>query len=126
MANSNAFQTALEQTYVNVLRGVLAEHPSATTAELRELVSSYPQLGNVTLTQLFGAAAARPREARPGTLRGAVLAALRELGGSDIAAGELRSLGATPDQLRKTLNGLISEGIVTYTGQTRGTRYSLV
>jgi hypothetical protein len=65
-------------------------------------------------------------EAGRAALQQAVVQALRDAGGSDVRAEQLRSLGATPAQLRATLNGLIEDGVVSYTGQARGTRYSLV
>jgi hypothetical protein len=55
-----------------------------------------------------------------------VLGAIRELGGNNIAAGQLRSLlNSEPTQLRAALNRLIERGILTFTGKARGTRYTL-
>jgi hypothetical protein len=56
-----------------------------------------------------------------------VLAALRELGGDSISATTLRGAlgGGDPIQLRTSLNRLISNGLVTFSGKARGTRYSL-
>ncbi|KIG17946.1 hypothetical protein DB30_02161 [Enhygromyxa salina] len=60
-------------------------------------------------------------------LDAAVLEGLAALGGKDVRAEGLRKrLGATPHQLRTALNRHIGSGAVTYTGQARGTRYSLV
>lgn len=55
-----------------------------------------------------------------------VLAALKEAGGENVAATEIRnSLSADPTQLRTALNRLIERGVVSFTGKARGTRYSL-
>lgn len=60
-------------------------------------------------------------------LETAVLEGLVALGGKDVAAASLRKrLGATPQQLRTVLNRHIEMGLVRFTGQARGTRYSLV
>lgn len=74
--------------------------------------------------------AAHKRNVRTETGREAfdaeVLAALKEHGGDNVAATQLRnSLNADPTQLRTALNRLIERGIVTFTGKARGTRYSL-
>lgn len=54
-----------------------------------------------------------------------VLAALKDAGGDNVAATEIRNaLDADPTQLRTALNRLIERGIVTFTGKARGTRYS--
>jgi hypothetical protein len=177
MANSTSFQSALSQTYANVLAGVLEQRPTTTVAELRELVDQYPVLAELTLDELVGGIAAKPKaaaakpakaaakpkaaaakpakaaktkakaapaaaaqpsapaaagagfnvrtEAGRAALQDAVLEALRAHGGKDIRAEQLRDLGATPAQLRTTLNKMIEDGLVTYTGKARGTRYSL-
>lgn len=55
-----------------------------------------------------------------------VLDALKQHGGDNVAATQLRNtLNADPTQLRTALNRLIERGIVTFTGKARGTRYSL-
>ena len=55
-----------------------------------------------------------------------VLDTLKEFGGDNVAATQLRNaLNADPTQLRAALNRLIERGIVTFTGKARGTRYSL-
>ncbi len=55
-----------------------------------------------------------------------VLEALKQAGGDNVAATQLRNaLNADPTQLRTALNRLIERGIVTFTGKARGTRYSL-
>lgn len=55
----------------------------------------------------------------------AVLESLTALGQS-VSAEALRArLGATPAQLRSSLNRHIEAGAVSYSGQARGTRYSL-
>jgi hypothetical protein len=55
-----------------------------------------------------------------------VLTALKDAGGDNVAATEIRNaLDADPTQLRTALNRLIERGIVTFTGKARGTRYSI-
>jgi hypothetical protein len=55
-----------------------------------------------------------------------VLDALKEAGGENVAATQLRNkLDADPTQLRTALNRLIERGVVTFTGKARGTRYSM-
>lgn len=56
-----------------------------------------------------------------------VLATLQRAGGEMVAATTLREMigGADPTQLRTSLNRLISQGKVTFSGKARGTRYSL-
>lgn len=176
MSLNNDFHAALADTYATTLRQLLAEHPSATAADIQALVAEYPPLGALTLTQLLSSPskkpaapktaptkatapkskpartpAAAPAKATPAKapsakptppqagagwdvrtetgrakLQAAVLEALRQCGGSNVAASDMRSIGATPQQLRTTLNRLIDDGVVGYTGRARGTRYSLV
>lgn len=55
-----------------------------------------------------------------------VLAALRDAGGDSVSATALRGIvGGDPIQLRTSLNRLIANRLVTFTGKARGTRYSL-
>ena len=59
-------------------------------------------------------------------LSAAVLEALSDLGGKEVAAQAIRKkLGATPAQIRTTLNRHIEAGAVTFSGKARGTRYTL-
>lgn len=56
----------------------------------------------------------------------AVLESLAAFGGVGVSAEALRArLGATPAQLRSSLNRHIEAGDVSFTGKARGTRYSL-
>jgi hypothetical protein len=56
-----------------------------------------------------------------------VLEALKQAGGDNVSATQIRNaIDADPTQLRAALNRLIERGIATFTGQARGTRYSLV
>lgn len=60
-------------------------------------------------------------------LDAAVLGALKDLGGVEVSAEQLRAgLGASPHQLRTSLNRHIESGVVTFSGKARGTRYTLV
>ena len=56
----------------------------------------------------------------------AVLEALKAAGGSPTAPELSATAGGTPLQVRTALGRLIARGLVTWTGQARGTRYSLV
>jgi hypothetical protein len=47
------FEQAMANTALEILCGVVARGPSATAADLRELVEVYPTLGGVTLDELF-------------------------------------------------------------------------
>lgn len=55
-----------------------------------------------------------------------VLEALKAAGGSPTAPELSATAGGTPLQVRTALGRLIERGLVTWTGQARGTRYSLV
>jgi hypothetical protein len=56
----------------------------------------------------------------------AVLESLAAFGGVGVSAEALRArLGATPAQLRSSLNRHIEAGDVSFSGKARGTRYSL-
>ena len=136
------FESALHAAHVHALRDALTS--KATAAQLRELITDYPALGELTLAELFDSGAPKkararkaPKSSQPAgfdartpagraALERAVLGALADLGGENIAAEEIRKRsGATAAQIRTTLNRAIEAGTVTYTGQARGTRYSL-
>lgn len=55
-----------------------------------------------------------------------VLEALKAAGGSPTAPELSATAGGTPLQVRTALGRLIERGLVTWSGQARGTRYSLV
>jgi hypothetical protein len=65
MSISADYSKALEDAAVSALRDVLANRPSTSIADLRELVSSHPHLGELTLTTLFGQGAAPAKAAKP-------------------------------------------------------------
>jgi hypothetical protein len=55
-----------------------------------------------------------------------LLAALTNAGGDSVTAASLRDVvGGDPNQVRTALNRLIEQGLVTFSGKARGTRYSL-
>jgi DNA-binding NtrC family response regulator len=54
------YQRGMSDLAVEVLRGVIAEHPKATVADLRELMAAHPSLGSVTLTEILGQRPAKP------------------------------------------------------------------
>jgi hypothetical protein len=146
------FQATLNDTYAAALRGVVANHPTTTMEDLQTLVAEYPELGQVSLAELLSepGKGKAPKATRKATgtkkntrgksprwnmrteegreaLKTAVLEGLRELGGEDVRAEQLRKrVEASAAQLRAMLNRLIEEGVLTYTGKARGTRYSLV
>jgi predicted transcriptional regulator len=86
-------------------------------------------------------AAAEPRKAKAGGAKGKpnvrtgagreqfeqdLLAALTDAGGDMVNAATLRAaVGGDPNQVRAGLNRLIEQGLVTFSGKARGTRYSL-
>ena len=143
MTITKEFESALRAAHIHALRDVLTS--KATAAQLRELLADYPALGELTLDELLDTSARRAkppagRSAKSGqpagfnartpagraALERAVLEALKKLGGKRIAAEQIRErTGATAAQVRTTLNRAIEAGTVTYTGQARGTRYSL-
>jgi hypothetical protein len=152
------YRQSMNDAARGALRGLLAEHPTTSVADLRELVAEDPALGSLTLTELLGRPGAkapaveqRQRAAKPGrkpqaaakggrsrdqwdtqtaegraALDRAVLEALAVYGGVSVSAEAIRArLGATPDQLRASLNRHIEAGDVSFSGKARGTRYSL-
>lgn len=147
MANlSSAFQSALADHAKAAFVDVIAKNPKTTVRELAKLVAANPDLGGLTLTEIIGGKAKQTRGRKGGrrsagartekrNVRSAagraafdkdVHAALQKCGGENVAASELRKhLGADPAQLRASLNRMINEGKVTFTGKARGTRYSL-
>ena len=121
--------------------------PSTTVAELRKLLTKHPVLADVPLsalrtgdiapTQAKQAPKPHTHTTRKGTkhvdtrtesgraaLDAAVFEVVQEFKAS-IAASAFASLGASPNQIRSSLNRLIAEGSVTWTGKARGTRYHL-
>ena len=152
MTLTSEFKQHIIASHAEALRALIAANPNMTAKALRGLIADHPELGAVTLGELVGetkrpkaSKAKGPRKAaKAGKTRGrkkawnvrspagraaleaAVLEALGELGGKDVAAGAVRKkLGATPAQIRTTLNRQIDAGAVTFTGKARGTRYSL-
>jgi hypothetical protein len=143
-------------TTVADLRDFVSQHPQAGALTLSELFGASPSPARAAKPAAKAKAkaakpaaakpVAKPAAAKPATaksapagggwnvrteagraaLQQAVLDALRSQGGKDVRAEQLRSVGAAPTQLRATLNKLIEDGAVTFTGQARGTRYSLV
>lgn len=139
-------------TAVVDLRELLAEHPSLGSVTLAELVGragtkvravaqrqptlkpertkpSAPAVRRDTKAPKAG----QPRdkwdtqtaEGRAALDR-AVIESLSVFGGVSVSAEALRArLGATPAQLRSSLNRHIEAGDVSFSGQARGTRYSL-
>lgn len=150
MSAVSDFHDALAAQAGSTLVELASSRPNLNVGDLRALVAAYPGLGEITLGQLVagvsggrGKARAKGRTKAPrrsGSGKGwnvrtasgrdeldaAVLEALRELGGKNVAAGPLRDkLGTTAHQLRTSLNRHIEAGAVTFAGKARGTRYSL-
>lgn len=169
MSITAQYQKSLSDAARDALRSLLANHPSTSVGDLRELVAENPSLGSVTLADLLGggegkvgpgrgrkpkaagkapaldagegkkgvtkrakAAPAVRDEWNTHTAEGrtaldrAVLESLAAFGGVGVSAEALRArLGATPAQLRSSLNRHIEAGDVSFTGKARGTRYSL-
>lgn len=151
---SSAFQDALAGQAKAALVEVVAANPRITVSDLSDLVAANPSLGGLTLDALFGAPApGRGGRAKSNAGAGArkggrkaggvhkrnvrteagrdafeaeVLNSLRDAGGDNVAASQLREvLDADPTQLRTALNRLIERGVLTFSGKARGTRYSL-
>ena len=138
-------------TSVADLRELVAEYPSlgeATLAGLLGSVATAPRRGRPAKSEAAKAAApaaekkpaaAAKRSPKAGrgewethtaegraALDRAVLESLAAFGGVSVSAEALRArLGATPAQLRSSLNRHIEAGDVSFTGKARGTRYSL-
>jgi hypothetical protein len=135
---------------VKDLAGLVADNPTLGSLSLNDLLGGAPapakpvaRVGRrkaAPSTARKAASAAAPAAAAKGgggkrnvrteagreAFEQEVLGALRELGGNNIAAGQLRSLlNSDPTQLRAALNRLIERGILTFTGKARGTRYTL-
>jgi hypothetical protein len=168
MSISAQYQKSMTDAARDALRSLLANHPSTSVGDLRELVAENPSLGGVTLAELLGGERAGPgrgrkakvaskaaapeggeKKAGPGAKRAkaapavrdewnthtgegrdaldrAVLESLAAFGGVGVSAEALRArLGATPAQLRSSLNRHIEAGDVSFSGKARGTRYSL-
>ena len=152
MSLATDYKKRMMESYVDALRSLVAANSSITAKALRELVDEYPDLAEVRLSEILGAPAKARGRAKTKTAKGkaragkagakkkwnvrspdgrqaleaAVLEALAELGGKDVAAQDIRNqLGATPAQIRTTLNRHIEAGAVTFTGKARGTRYTL-
>jgi hypothetical protein len=162
MSISTQYQTNLGDAARGALLSVVANHPSTSINELRELVQDHPALGGLTLAELVSSnlktartssrrtsmsSVSKSSSSKPGgrsefvevptnwetrTEAGrtmfdrAVLQALEGCGGVNVSAEQIRAeLGATPAQVRTSLNRQIEAGEVSFTGKARGTRYSV-
>ena len=151
MKLAKEYKQHMMESYVEALRSLVAANPNLTAKALRGLVDDYPALADVRLSEILDgapakakgktkAAKAKKQGGKAGAkkkwnvrspdgrkaLEAAVLEALGELGSKDVAAQDIRkALGATPAQIRTTLNRHIEAGAVTFTGKARGTRYTL-
>lgn len=138
-------------TSVADLRELISEYPSLGDVTLTELVGNVPaapRRGRPPKSEAAKAAAAPAAEGKKAkrgptakaargewethtaegraALDRAVLESLAAFGGVSVSAEALRArLGATPAQLRSSLNRHIEAGDVSFTGKARGTRYSL-
>ena len=145
---SSAFQDALADHAKAALVDIVTKNPKTSVKDLRSLVNDNPALGDITLSELLGgggrgsrkSGGARKSKARKGGARkrnvrteagraafdAEVIDALEAAGGDTVAATTLReALSADSTQLRTSLNRLIEQGLVTFTGKARGTRYSM-
>jgi len=137
-------------TSVADLRELVSEYPSLGDVTLTELLGSVPtaprrgrppksEAAKAVAAAAEGKKAAKRAPAKAGkgewethtaegraALDRAVLESLAAFGGVSVSAEALRArLGATPAQLRSSLNRHIEAGDVSFTGKARGTRYSL-
>lgn len=163
MSISADYEKSLHSAARGALLRVIADHPSTSVAELRELVGQHPSLGGLTLGDLFGGGASKPGRGRPAkakteagqparrvvaaakpgaakrmdkwdtrtdagrdALDRAVYETLGAFGGTNVSAEAIRArLGATPAQIRTSLNRHIVAGDVSFSGKARGTRYTI-
>lgn len=145
MSTLHDFESALSSRALSTLTEMVRDRPDMTVNDLREILSDHPQLRSVTLSELFPSSpssskASKRRGSKPSgkrswnvrTAKGraalddAILNAIAELGGESVSASDIRSqIGGTPHQVRTSLNRFIEAGTLTFTGQARGTRYSL-
>jgi hypothetical protein len=65
MSITVVYDKAMDDAAVAALHSVVTNHPSTTIADLRELLAGHPRLGDVTLTEMFGAAPVRAKAGRP-------------------------------------------------------------
>lgn len=132
-------------TSVAELRELVSEHPSLGSVTLAELVGrGGAKAATGPAKSVAPKSAARPSKETAAkhpkardkwnthtdegraALDRAVLESLAAFGGVSVSAEALRArLGATPAQLRSSLNRHIEAGEVSFSGQARGTRYSL-
>ncbi len=136
-------------TSVGDLRELVAEHPSLGGVTLSDLLGrgaapSAPRRGRPPKQQSAKAAVAEGKKPSVAKRAGghkewetrtedgraaldrAVLESLAAFGGVGVSAEAIRArLGATPAQIRTSLNRHIEAGEVTFTGKARGTRYSM-
>ena len=145
-AARGALREAVRQhpsTSVGELRALVAENPGLGSITLTELVggSNPPVRVRGKVLKVFGslradrdAPAAKPKsdewetrtQAGRDALDRAVLEALAAFGGISVSAEAIRArIGATAAQIRTALNRQIANGEVSFSGQARGTRYSL-
>jgi hypothetical protein len=99
-----------------------AAAPAAEKAERKPVAKRSPKASAAAATGKWETHTAEGRAA----LDRAVLESLGAFGGVSVSAEALRArLGATPAQLRSSLNRHIEAGDVSFSGKARGTRYSL-
>jgi len=65
MSITVVYDKAMDEAAVAALHSVVTNHPSTTIADLRELLAGHPRLGDVTLTEIFGATPVRAKVGRP-------------------------------------------------------------
>ena len=148
MSLRQQFQDTLTKQQPAVLRSIIAN--TTTVKDLRALLTAHPELSNITLDELcnppkrllpktpkvvdelitkvsykrakFNLRTAEGRDA----LDEAVYAILEAAGPDAALASSDIKINATPAQLRASLARLIEQERVTWSGQARGTRYSVL
>jgi hypothetical protein len=166
MSISTEYQKNIGKLARSNLRDIVSSRPSTTVKDIRELLGVYPELGEMTLSELLGVESDGPKAPKKGAspkkeskksgggkskksedkkasgddgqwntrteegraeIDAAVLEALASLGGDLIRSEAIRGLvGATPSQVRESLNRHIAAGTISYQGQARGTSYSIL
>lgn len=168
MSISTEYQKNIVKLARSNLRDIVSSRPSTTVKDIRDLLGGFPELGEMTLSELLGTEGddvQTPKAPKKGVtpktpkkeskktgdgkkkqksssdggqwntrteegraeIDAAVLEALTNLGGDQVRAEAVRNLvGATPSQVRESLNRHIAAGTISYQGQARGTNYNVL
>jgi hypothetical protein len=142
------YKEALQESIVGVLSDVIAAHPKTSIVDLRNFVQEHPDLGSITLAEMFSFTGAQHREpswwnpskdepaeddpvrewdTRTAPNRAELDRTVLECFKDDTpySAGIIRArVGGTAKQIRASLNRLIAAGDLSFKGLASGTRYT--